>query len=75
MAEPGGDDLDAAQTITMSTRARQRLRATAVVYDISHGPFARVLLAAVLDRLETDEHFRDQIARDVEAEKQRYRRS
>ncbi|MDR8019221.1 hypothetical protein [Nesterenkonia aerolata] len=69
------DNLGARQIISMEPESRQRLRATALTYEIGHGPFARVLIAAGLDLLEQDQAFRDRIAEDIEAEKSRYRRS
>lgn len=69
------DNLDARQIISMEPEARQRLRATAVTYDIGHGPFARVLIAAALDLLDQDQAFSACIQDKVTAEKQRYKRS
>lgn len=67
-------NLNARQLISMEPEARKRLRAKAVDYDIGHGPFARVLLAAALDALENDADFRDRIYEDVHDEKLRYRK-
>ncbi|GAB3616580.1 hypothetical protein GCM10027416_11370 [Okibacterium endophyticum] len=69
-----GTELDARQMVSMTTAGRQRLRTTAVGQDIGHGAFARVLIDAALDELETDPGFAERVAEGVEAERERYRR-
>lgn len=66
--------LDATQTISMTREARQRLRAAAVGHEIGHGPFARVLIAEALERIDADPAFRDAVAARLEAEKLLYRK-
>lgn len=66
-------ELNARQLVTMTDEARQRLRATATVYDISHGPFARVLIDKALDLLENDPDFRAEVAEGVEVQKSLYK--
>lgn len=68
------ENLDSRQVVTMSTAARQRLRAKAVELDVSHGPFSRVLLAAGLEEMEVNQDFSDRVVADVESEKQRYKK-
>lgn len=62
------------QTVTMEKEARQELRETALEHDLSGGPFARVLVAAALEQMKVDPAFREHIAAETKAEKQRYKK-
>lgn len=66
-------ELNARQLVTMTDGARQRLRTTAASYDISHGPFARVLIDKALDLLESDQDFQAEVAEAVEVQKSLYK--